>query len=95
MKVYFVVYAKMKDQVEYKKYLDKCDVVFSKYNGRYLAVDENFKVIEGKNDSSRIIVIEFESESEFNEWYNSEEYQGIIGYRLHGSDCNSVLVHGK
>ena len=95
MKVYFVVCAKMKDTVEYKKYLEKCDEVFAKYNGRYLAVDENFKVIEGKNDSSRIILIEFESESDFNEWYNSKEYQGIVGYRLDGSDCNSVLVHGK
>jgi uncharacterized protein (DUF1330 family) len=95
MKVYFIVSAKMKDEVEYKKYLEKCDEFFCKYKGRYLAVDEDFRIIEGKNNSSRIILIEFDSESDFDEWYKSDEYQGILGFRLNGSDCNSVLVHGK
>jgi uncharacterized protein (DUF1330 family) len=95
MKAYFVLHIKLKDDVEYKKYLDKCDSVFNKYKGRYLAVDEKFIVVEGKDDSSRIVIIEFNNEFEFNEWYNSKDYQDIIKHRLNGSDCNSILVHGK
>jgi uncharacterized protein (DUF1330 family) len=93
MKVMFVLHVKMKDEVEYKKYIDKCDEVFKKCKGRYLAVDDNFKVVEGKDDSSRIVLIEFNYESDFDEWYNSNDYQDILKHRLKGSDCNSVLVH--
>jgi uncharacterized protein (DUF1330 family) len=95
MKAYFVLHIKVKDEIEYKKYLEKCDAVFNKYKGRYLAVDDGFIVVEGKDDSSRIVLIEFNNELDFNEWYTSKDYQDIVKHRLKGSDCNSVLIHGK
>jgi uncharacterized protein (DUF1330 family) len=95
MKAYFILHIKMKDEVVYKKYLERCDAVFCKYKGRYLAVDDEYIVVEGKDESSRIVLIEFDNESDFTEWYNSNDYQDIVKYRLQGSDCNSVLIHGK
>jgi uncharacterized protein (DUF1330 family) len=41
------------------------------------------------------VIIEFQKEDDFHEWYNSEDYQTIVKYRLGGSKCDSVLVHGS
>jgi uncharacterized protein (DUF1330 family) len=95
MSVYFVVTIKMRDPEIYSRYLEYCDAVFVKYKGTDLAVDENSKIVEGKGSYSRVVLIEFENEKDFNEWYYSEDYQGIVKYRIEGAECNSVLIHGK
>jgi uncharacterized protein (DUF1330 family) len=95
MSMYFIVQVKMKNAEIYKKYLEECDQVFEKYKGKYLAVDDKYIVVEGTVDCSRIVIISFENEDDFNDWYYSEDYQRIVKYRVSGAECNSVLVHGK
>jgi uncharacterized protein (DUF1330 family) len=95
MSVYFIAHITMTDELVYKKYLEECDEVFEKYKGTYLAVDENYTTIEGNIDSTKIVLISFDNENDFNSWYHSEDYQKIVKYRLLGAKCNSILVHGK
>jgi len=95
MSYYFVANIKIHDQNEYNKYLEKIYEVFSRYNGKYLAVDKNPKIIEGDWNYSRIIIIEFNSKSDFNDFYYSKDYQEILKHRLISSECNSLLVKGK
>jgi len=47
MSYYFVTNIKIKDKLEYQKYIDRIDEVFSKFKGKYLAVDDKPKIIEG------------------------------------------------
>lgn len=65
MKAYFIVHIRMKDEVIYQKYLEQCDEILKKYHGKYLAVDEGFDVMEGINQSSRIVIIMFTSKENF------------------------------
>ena len=95
MKHYFIANIKLTDEREYRKYLDRCDEVFAKFNGKYLAVDKNPRVLEGTWDYSRAVIIEFPSEEEFLKWYYSDEYREIIEYRLKGAGCDTILVRGK
>lgn len=95
MSYYFVVNIKINDQLEYQKYINKVDEVFSKFNGKYLVVDDNPKLLEGDWDYSRIVIIEFETETEFNQWYNSKEYQEILKYRINASQSDGILAKGK
>jgi uncharacterized protein (DUF1330 family) len=95
MSAYFIVQLNMKNEEIYKKYLEECDQVFEKYRGKYLAVDDKYRVVEGTVDYSRIVIISFENEDDFSEWYYSDDYQRIVKYRLSGAECNSVLVHGR
>ncbi len=73
MSYYFITNIKINDKNKYQKYVDKVDDVFSKYNGKYLAVDDSPKIIEGNWKYSRTVVIEFKTEVDFNNWYNSKE----------------------
>ena len=95
MSYYFVTNIKIKNNEGYQKYLDKADEVFAKFNGQYLAVDDKPKVIEGRWNYTRAVIIEFKTKSDFEKWYNSKEYQEILNYRLNNSDCDTILVKGK
>lgn len=95
MSVYFSAQIKMIDEKEYEKYLESCDEVFSKYQGKYLAVDGEPTVLEGEWQYSRSVLIEFPNETLLNEWYYSSEYQKILKHRLKGAECRTIVIHGR
>jgi uncharacterized protein (DUF1330 family) len=95
MSFYFLANIKIENQLGYEKYLEKVDEVFSKFNGKYLVVDDKPKILEGTWNYSRVVIIEFETEKDFNHWYNSKEYQEILKFRLDSSSSDSILVKGK
>ena len=47
MNHYFVAQIKINDNDEYEKYLENFDEIFSKYTGKYLAIDESPTLLEG------------------------------------------------
>jgi len=94
MSYYFVAQIRIKDAIEYQKYLDSAGDIFKKYKGEYLSVDNDPKILEGDWDYTRLVLIRFNSYSDFNEWYNSEEYQKILIHKLKAADCDTILVKG-
>lgn len=95
MSVYFMGSIRMKHEQEYQRYLNQADDIFARYNGTYLAVDKQAEVLEGSWDYSRAVLIRFESRADFNAWYQSEDYQKILQFRLSAADCDSILIEGK
>ncbi len=94
MSTYFIANIRIHDRQEYDKYLSSVDEVFAKFNGKYLAVDEQPSVLEGAWNYTKAVLIEFPSEKDLRAWYESEEYQQILKYRLQGAQCDAILVHG-
>ncbi|MBN1633492.1 MAG: DUF1330 domain-containing protein [Ignavibacteria bacterium] len=94
MSYYFVANIKVNDETGYREYIKQSGEIFSKYNGEYLAVDDNPEVLEGKWQYTRTIIIKFETKGDFESWYNSREYQEILKYRLSAADCDTILVKG-
>jgi uncharacterized protein (DUF1330 family) len=95
MSYYFMANIRIEDIEEYQKYLDQAGQIFSKYNGKYLAIDNQTRVMEGSWDYSRAVLIRFNSEEDFNAWYQSEEYQQILQHRLKAATCDTILIKGK
>ena len=94
MSCYFVAQIQINNLDEYQNYLNGVDEVFLKFNGKYLAVDENPEVLEGNWSYSRIIIIEFPNETELKRWYESQEYQKLVQHRLNAAKCDTLLVKG-
>ncbi len=94
MSYYFVAQIRIENEIEYQKYIDKAGDVFKKYNGKYLSVDNNPKVLEGNWDYTRTVLIEFKSKDDFEEWYISSDYQKILKHRLKAADCDTILIKG-
>ncbi len=94
MSSYFIAQIKIHDSQEYEKYLQGTDAVFSKYRGKYLAVDCNPERLEGEWKHDRIVVIEFPNDEELKRWYNSDDYKAILKYRLNAAECDTIIAHG-
>ena len=94
MSYFFIANIRIHDHDEYQKYVNRAADVFSKYNGRYLAVDNNPEVLEGDWNYTKTVIISFETKQDFDDWYNSDEYQKILRFRLSAAMCDSTLVKG-
>ena len=94
MPYYFSAQIKINDEIEYQKYINEVEKVFEKFNGEYLAVNDNPIVLEGKWDYFRSVLIKFNSKTDFENWYYSDEYQEILKYRLNGAQCDTILIKG-
>lgn len=94
MKHYFVAQIKINDHDEYEKYLENFDEIFSRYSGKYLAIDECPSLLEGHWDYTKSVLVEFNSRDEFAAWYYSEDYQKILKHRLNSAICDTILLEG-
>lgn len=94
MKYYFIAQIRIRDAIEYQKYIDSAGDIFRKYNGEYLSVDNNPQILEGEWNYARTVLIRFNSYKDFTEWYNSADYQEILKHRLKAADCDTILVKG-
>ena len=94
MKHYFVAQIKINANDEYEKYLENFDGIFSKYKGKYLAIDESPTLLEGTWDYTKSVLVEFNTKDEFEAWYYSDDYQQILKFRLRAAKCDSILLKG-
>mgnify|MGYP002749792391 CR=1 FL=1 len=95
MSSYFIAQIKINNEDTYKKYLKDASLIFSKYNGKYLAVDNDPEILEGKWNYTRIVLIEFPNKNELKKWYNSKDYQKILKYRLNAAQCDTIIANSK
>jgi uncharacterized protein (DUF1330 family) len=91
---YFVAQIKIHDPVEYEKYLENFDDIFSRFKGEYLAIDESPTLLEGKWDYTKSVLVRFNSKQDFEDWYYSGDYQKILKHRLNASKCDTILLEG-
>ena len=94
MKHYFVAQIKINENDEYEKYLENFDEIFSKYKGKYLAIDESPSILEGTWDYTKYVLVKLNTRDEFESWYYSDDYQEILKYRLRAAKCDSILLKG-
>ena len=95
MSHYFMASIRIRDDREYQKYIDRAGEIFSQYNGTYLAVDNDPRVLEGEWDYSRAVLIRFDTRDDFEAWYRSDDYQEILKHRLQAADCDTILIEGN
>ena len=55
-------------------------------------LESDIEAADGDWAPMGIIVVEFESSEASRKWYNSPEYQAVIGQRLSSTDSNTVFM---
>lgn len=95
MAAYFVFRHKVLDaDTLNNEYLPKAVESLGPYEPEVLVVDENIEVIEGSTDDNRTVVLKFKDKQTAMAWYNSPDYQAIVGLRLGATDGAAVLCDG-
>ena len=95
MSCYFIAQLQIHDEDEYKKYLNGFDIVFEKYDGEVIVVEESPLILEGDWDYSRLVIIRFSNEDEAGRWYHSPEYQSLLKHRMNASKGIALLINDR
>lgn len=94
MTVYAIAQLRFTDRAAYDRYQAKFMEVFNRHPGTLLAADESPRVVEGRWDREKVVLMSFPDEQAFRSWAESPEYQDISTDRRAGADTVVLLVKG-
>jgi uncharacterized protein (DUF1330 family) len=82
MPAYLIAEQKITDAAKYEQYRREVTPTIERFGGRYLTRVGSHKILEkGYWQPERVIIIEFPDMAALDAWYNSKEYQPLIGLR--------------
>ncbi|MBL1079812.1 DUF1330 domain-containing protein [Nocardia sp. 2] len=76
---------------ELAEYLRRVDATLEMYGGRFLVHGGRQAVREGPHDGL-VVVVEFPDLTAARQWYDSPEYQAIVGLRTSRARCTMILA---
>jgi uncharacterized protein (DUF1330 family) len=94
MTVYVIVQLKMIDRDAYDRYQARFFDVFRKFSGRLLSADEHPRVLEGRWDRDKLVLMSFPDEAAFRAWADSPDYLEISRDRKAGAEGIVLLAQG-
>ena len=94
MAVYVVADLEITNPDEFQKYGQRVVEIVKEYGGRYLIRGGEPETLEGNWKPKRLTILEFPTAEHVRTWYNSPEYQAIIGFRHRSCNTNLLLVSG-
>ena len=93
-KAYAIAQVTINDLDGYQEYATAPHLdIFGKFGGTIAAVDQSAEVIEGNWPFNLIVLVEFPSKGQARAWYDSDEYQAIVGIR-HSNATSTVAIFG-
>ena len=94
-KAFVVVQIVVKDQDGYYRYATAGhQEIFDMFSAKVVGVDDDVEVVEGDWPFTRTVIIEFPSKKLARAWYESDEYQAVVGLRHNSATSNLVIVSG-
>ena len=94
MPAYIIVDVDVTDQDSYQGYATQVPPLLHKFGGRYLVRGGNPEVVEGDWHPDRVVVLAFDDAAAAKRFYDSKEYQQIIGIRHRAASTRMILVEG-
>jgi uncharacterized protein (DUF1330 family) len=68
------------------------DPTIEQYGGNMVFFNQQIEDGNGDWSPLGIVLFEFESAAKSGKWYNSPEYQAVIGQRISSTDSNTVFI---
>lgn len=94
MSAYLVVRVRVSDARAYEEYKKLAAASIEKHGGRYLVRGGRTLTLEGEEESSRVVVVEFPTFERAEAWYRSPDYQKAIEARRGTATGQFVLAEG-
>jgi len=78
----------------YNEYMPRVRPVLEKHGAAFLAASDAPVVKEGGRNVKRVVLLEFESLQRAEEFYHSDDYQAVIGYRFDSARSHLYIFEG-
>ncbi len=95
MPAYIIANVKITNPTAYQEYSRQVPASLEPYGGKFIVRGGAVEKLEGDWQPERLVIIQFESREQAHRWYNSPEYQQIIGIRQSNSTGSLILVEGS
>lgn len=92
MSVHFVAHFVVTDPDRYRVYEKGFFPILKSHGGRFVTYDDDATILEGARESGRTVILEFDSEEQCLDWWNSPEYQELAEHRRQGTTTHSICI---
>ncbi|NQW23685.1 MAG: DUF1330 domain-containing protein [SAR202 cluster bacterium] len=80
------------DEAAFDAYRAVAGPTIGQYSGKLLFQSAGVESADGDLSPIGIILFEFESGEQARKWYNSPEYQAVVGQRLASTQSDTVFI---
>ena len=87
---YFIANFHIENQDLYDQYRERVGPILMNHNFEIVIADFDSQSVEGEPGKA-LMVLEFESVQAARDWYDSKEYQEIIGLRFDGTSNGTAI----
>lgn len=94
MKAYMVAQIEVSDWDVYKEYAKRTPPTIDQYGGKFIARGAAPEMLEGAQETRRMVIIEFPSADHARDWYNSDGYQALKKIRADVSEGQFLILDG-
>jgi uncharacterized protein (DUF1330 family) len=94
MPAYLIANVDIIDTEKFAEYMKATPSIIKQFGGRFLVRGGDFEICEGNWNPKRLVVVKFESMQKAKQFYNSPQYQAIIGLRQGSAYTEWVFVEG-
>ena len=91
MAAYFIAQYVVNNPELYAEYSQVAGGTIASHGGELVAFDVAAETVEGSPPGPQTVVIKFESTEKAKAWYESAEYQAVVGKRLEATSGFSVI----
>ncbi len=94
MAAYLIADIEVQDPAMFERYRKEVPATIELYGGQYLVRGGEATVKEGDWQPARVVVLEFPNMATLQRWYDSKDYQKILGLRTEATVSRVVIVEG-
>ena len=94
MKAYLIAVETIHDEAMFAEYRKHVVGTLPPFGGQFIARGGKLTALEGQWQHPRTVIIEFPTRESAERWYQSPEYQKIIGLRLKSTSASLVILDG-
>jgi uncharacterized protein (DUF1330 family) len=91
MAAYFIAQYKVNNPDLYAEYSAGAGPTLAAHGAELVALDVAAETIEGSPPGAQTVIIKFESTEKAKAWYQSEEYQAVVGKRLEATEGFAII----
>jgi len=91
MAAYFIAQYVVKDPQLYREYQAGAGKTIQASGGEVIAFDVAAETVEGAPPGPQTVIVRFESTEAARAWYESPEYQAVVGKRLAATDGFAII----
>jgi uncharacterized protein (DUF1330 family) len=94
MSAYLIATETIHDEAMFAEYRKAVVATLAAFGGRFVARGGTFTVLEGAWRHPRTVIIEFPTREAAQGWYDSSDYQKVIGLRHKSSTGDLIILDG-